>query len=88
MVYLSSGVLYDKNGKNYAAEALSSSDCVIFGKGGKKYKETYIFKEKHPQIQQIVFSVTNLRFTQNTRIYYDEIGAELYLRPKRAELTP
>lgn len=88
IVYLSSGVLYDKNGKNYAAEALSSSDCVIFGKGGKKYKETYIFKEKHPQIQQIVFSVTNLRFTQNTRIYYDEIGAELYLRPKRAELTP
>ena len=88
IVYLSSGVLSDKNGRNYAAEAISLSDCVIFGRGGKRYKDTYIFEEKYPQIQQIIFSVTNLRFTQEARIYYDEIGSELYLRPKRAELTP
>ena len=88
IAYISSGVLSDKNGKNFAAEALSSSDCIIFGRDGKKYKETYIFEEKHPKIQQIIFSVTNLRFTQKARIYYDEIGTELYLRPKRCEILP
>ncbi len=88
IAYLSSGVLSDKKGKNYAAEALEASDCVIFGSGGKRYKDTVVFDGQHPAIKQIVFSVKGLRFTQDTRIYYDEIGAELYLRPKRTEILP
>lgn len=88
IAYLSSGVLSDKNGENYAAEALKMSDCVIFGSGGKRYTDTFVFTEQYPKIKQIVFSVKGLRFTQDTRIYYDEIGAELYLRPKRAEILP
>ncbi len=86
IAYLSSGVLEDKLGKQFAADALSCAECAVLGSGGRKYKERAVISERYPDLREVVVSGENLVFTQDARVYYGERGAEFRLRPKRVEL--
>jgi len=88
ITYLSSGTLADKEAMSCAFFEIENSDCVIFGSGGKKYKDRVVFARKYERIKKIVLSGKNLIFTQSSLMYYDEKEAEIYLRPKKVVLSP
>ena len=88
IAYLGSGTLADSMATDAVSEALASSDTLIFGKCGKKYKKGYRFDGRLSNVERIVLSGEGMFFTQEARIFYDEQGAEFYLRPDSIELLP
>ncbi len=87
IAYVGSGTLNTK-AKKIAEEIIPNANTLIFGKCGKKYKPAYIFDERQGNLECIVLSGTNLFLTQGSRKFYDDNGAEFYLRPKRVEIWP
>lgn len=88
VAYLGSGTLADSAATDAVSEMLASSDTLIFGKCGKKCKNGYRFDGRYSNVERVVLSGEGMFFTQDARIFYDEQGAEFYLRPKGLELLP
>ena len=87
IAYIGSGTL-DANAKEIANELIDTAHTLIFGKCGKKYKPEYIFDMRQDNLESIILAGEELFFTQEAREFYDDRGAEFYLRPKKLELLP
>lgn len=87
IAYIGSGTL-DANAKEIANELIDTAHTLILGKCGKKYKPEYIFDMRQDNLESIILAGEELFFTQGAREFYDDRGAEFYLRPKKLELMP
>ena len=87
IAYIGSGTL-NADAKAIADELITEADTLILGKCGKKYKPKYIFDRKQGNLESIILAGEELFFTQEALKFYDDRGAEFYLRPKRLELMP
>ena len=87
IAYIGSGTL-NADAKEIANELIDTAHTLILSKCGKKYKPEYIFDMRQDNLESIILAGEELFFTQVAREFYDDRGAEFYLRPKKLELMP
>ena len=87
IAYIGSGTL-NADAKEIADELIDTAQTLILGKCGKKYKPEYIFDMRQDNLESIILAGEELFFTQDALKFYDDRGAEFYLRPKKLELMP
>ena len=87
IAYIGSGTL-NADAKEIAEELIDTAQTLILGKCGKKYKPEYIFDMRQDNLESIILAGEELFFTQEALKFYDDRGAEFYLRPKKLELMP
>ena len=87
IAYIGSGTL-NADAKEIADELIDTAQTLILGKCGKKYKPEYIFDMRQGNLESIILAGEELFFTQEALKFYDDRGAEFYLRPKKLEILP
>jgi hypothetical protein len=85
ILYLSSGVLDQKDKENYH-DYISVSDQIIFGSHGKKYNKDLYLPYIDGKTKRMIFGSPNLFLTQETMGKHIEKGCEIISHPKEIEL--
>ena len=84
-LYLSSGILEYQDSDKYF-NYIASSEQVIFGSHGKKYKERTYLKSFDGITKRMIFQSTNLFLTQEALMEQTEKGCEILSHPTKIEL--
>ncbi len=78
--YVSSGLLLLEKDFDFHSAA-SKSDCIIFGKHGKKYKEEINIDFYFNEIDKIIINSENLLITDEQANIYAENGCDIFFTP-------
>ncbi len=80
--YISSGLLQGKTGQDFE-EIIWSTDYLILGDHGKKYKERIYLTECYDDLDALVIHSDNIFLKQNNMKYLQEKGCDIYSHPEQ-----